>query len=321
MAPTASGWANNTVLEVAHHILLLGAHGQLGHELNTALQPLGEVKAFTRAELDLSNPTALRAALAELAVNWRPTVVVNAAAYTAVDKAESEPQVAHAVNAQSPAVLAELAHAWGAMLVHYSTDYVFDGHGQRPWREDDATNPLSVYGASKLAGEQAIAQACPRHLTLRTSWVVGAHGNNFLKTMLRLAAERDSLRVVADQIGAPTSTALLAHVTLQLIQAMQDAQAADPRWGVYHVAPSGETSWHGYARHIIAQAVARGAVLKVSPSAVEPVTTAEYPLPAPRPMNSRLDTDKLRHTFGLTLPVWSQGVDAILDELLKKKPL
>jgi len=267
VAPTASGWANNTVLEVAHHILLLGAHGQLGHELNTALQPLGEVKAFTHAELDLSNPTALRAALAELAVNWRPTVVVNAAAYTAVDKAESEPQVVHAVNAQSPAVLAEFAHAWDAMLVHYSTDYVFDGGGQRPWREDDATNPLSVYGASKLAGEQDIAQACPRHLTLRTSWVVGAHGNNFLKTMLRLAAERDSLRVVADQIGAPTSTALLAHVTLQLIQAMQDAQAADPRWGVYHVAPSGETSWHGYAQHVIAQAVARGAVLKVSPSA------------------------------------------------------
>lgn len=300
-------------------ILLLGAHGQLGHTLAVALKNLGEVQALTRVEADLSDPNALREALLQRTANFLPTIVVNAAAYTSVDKAETEPALAQAVNADSPAVLAELAQAWGAMLVHYSTDYVFDGAGVKPWEETDATHPLSVYGASKRAGEVAIARACAKHLILRTSWVVGVHGNNFLKTMLRLAAERDSLRVVADQIGAPTSAELLSEVTVALIQAMKSAEASDSRWGTYHVAAAGETSWHGYAQYVIAGAAARGAVLKATPSTVQPIATAEYPLPAPRPANSRLDTRKIRRTWGVTLPAWQVGVDAILDQLFEKK--
>ncbi len=302
-----------------HPLLLLGANGQLGHALAITLRKWGDVQALTRAEADFSNPAALRTALLAHARAGVPAVVVNAAAYTAVDKAESEPALAHAVNAESAAVVAELAQSWGALLVHYSTDYVFDGAGVEPWRETDNTRPLSVYGASKRAGELAIAQRCARHLILRTSWVVGAHGANFLKTMLRLAAERESLSVVADQVGAPTSTALLAEVTLALIEAMHNAAAEDARWGVYHVAAAGETSWHGYAQHVIAGAAARGAVLKVAPAAVRPITTAEYPLPAARPANSRMATQKIQHTFHVALPPWQQGVDAILDQLFEKK--
>jgi len=301
-----------------HTILLLGGHGQLGHDLQRGLAPLGQVRVMTRADADLGNPDALRVALRHMAKTFKPTVVVNAAAYTAVDQAQTNAETAHAVNAQSPAVLAELAHDWGAMLVHYSTDYVFDGAGVQPWQETDAPHPLSVYGASKLGGEQAVRTICSRHLLLRTSWVVGAHGGNFLKTMLRLAAERDSLRVVADQVGVPTSTALLAKVTVQIIQALQSADAHDPRWGVYHLAAGGETTWHAYAQYVIAGAQARGAVLKASPEAVHPITTAEYPLPAPRPLNSRLNTHKVQHTFGLELPDWQHGVDGILDTLFSK---
>lgn len=297
-------------------ILLLGAHGQLGHALATALTVLGEVRAFTRVEADLAQPEALRDALAQAVQAFKPTAIVNAAAYTAVDKAETDVAVATAVNATSAGVLAELAQGCGAMLLHYSTDYVFDGSGTRPWCERDAPHPLSVYGQTKRAGEQAIAGACPRHLILRTSWVVGAHGSNFLKTMLRLAAERNELRVVADQIGVPASTALLATVTVRLIQAMAQADAADPRWGVYHVAPAGETHWHAYAQHVIDGALARGAALKATPQTVQPIATAEYPLPAPRPLNSRLDTRKLREVFGVQLPSWQLGVDQVLDELL-----
>jgi len=300
-------------------ILLLGANGQLGHQLAYTLKKLGDVKALTRAEADFANPTMLRAALLKYAETEVPMVVVNAAAYTAVDKAETESALAYVVNSESPAVLAELAHAWGAMLVHYSTDYVFDGSGFQPWQESDDTRPLSVYGASKLAGEVAIAQQCPKHLILRTSWVVGAHGGNFLKTMLRLAAERDTLRVVADQIGAPTSTNLLADVTVTLITAMENAATSDTRWGVYHVAAGGETSWHGYAQYVISGAVDRGAVLKADAASVCPIATAEYPLPAPRPLNSRMDTQKIQRTFDTKLPIWQLGVDAILDQLFEKK--
>lgn len=301
-----------------HKILLLGANGQLGHELATALQALGEVKVLTRAEADLSQPDVLRQSLAHIMQSFVPTVIVNAAAYTAVDKAESEPDVAHAVNALSVGVLGEVAQQCGAMVVHYSTDYVFDGTGTQPWQETDAPHPLSAYGQSKLAGEQTLAKSCAKHVVLRTSWVVGTHGGNFLKTMLRLAAERDSLRVVADQVGVPTSTALLAQVTVQIIQALQSADANDPRWGVYHLAAGGETTWHAYAQYVIAGAQARGALLKATPKAVHPITTAEYPLPAPRPLNSRLNTHKVQHTFNLTLPDWQQGVDGILDALLSK---
>ena len=300
-------------------LLLLGANGQLGHQLAVQLQQLGDVKALTRAEADLANPAALRKALTELAQTFQPTVIVNAAAYTAVDKAQTETELAHAVNAESPAVLAELAKVWNATLVHYSTDYVFDGSGTQPWQESDTTHPLSVYGQSKRDGELAIAAQCPKHLILRTSWVVGAHGGNFLKTMLRLAAERDALRVVADQIGAPTSTELLADVTVQLLQAMHAAADNDARWGIYHLAAAGEVSWHGYAQHVIAGALQRGTNLKAKPDAVSPITTAEYPVPAPRPLNSRLNTDKLQTTFALTLPAWQVGVDAILDQIISRK--
>ena len=300
----------------AQRLLLLGANGQLGHQLEVSLQHLGEVKALTRAEADLANPATLRETLGHIAKTFHPTVIVNAAAYTAVDKAQTEPELAHAVNAESPAVLAELANAWNATLVHYSTDYVFDGSGSQPWQESDATHPLSVYGQTKRDGELAIAARCSKHLILRTSWVVGAHGGNFLKTMLRLAAERDILRVVEDQIGAPTSTDLLAKVTVDVLQTMLPAAQEDVRFGTYHLATSGETSWHAYARYVIAGALQRGAHLTCKPESVEPIPTSAYPLPAPRPANSRLNTEKIRSTFGIELPAWQVGVDAILDALV-----
>jgi dTDP-4-dehydrorhamnose reductase len=297
-------------------ILLLGANGQLGHQLSTELLALGPVKALTRAQADLSDPVKLRDALQTTTALFVPDVIVNAAAYTAVDKAETDTAQAMAVNAQSVGVLAEFAHSVGASLVHYSTDYVFDGSGTQPWAEDDAVAPMSVYGQTKYLGEQAIAKTCQKHLVLRTSWVVGSHGGNFLKTMLRLAAERDSLRVVADQVGVPTSTQLLADTTVALLRAMQGAKAEDARWGVYHLAPAGETTWHGYAQHVVSGALARGAKLKAVVNDVHPISTAEYPLPAPRPLNSRLNTEKIQRTFGLSLPSWQSGVDAILDELI-----
>ena len=303
----------------AQHILLLGANGQLGYQLSTELLALGRVHALTRAEADMSKPEGLLRSLAKTTEVFKPTMVVNAAAYTAVDKAETETAQAMAVNAQSVGVLAEFAQSMGACMVHYSTDYVFDGSGTQAWCETDVPAPMSVYGQTKYWGEQAVRKNCAKHLILRTSWVVGAHGGNFLKTMLRLAAERDSLRVVADQIGVPTSTQLLADATVGMLKAMQLVNEEDARWGTYHLAAAGETSWHGYAQHVVAGALQRGAKLKAIPGSVAPITTAEYPLPAPRPLNSRLNTDKLKTTFGLTLPTWQQGVDEVLDELLKEK--
>lgn len=300
-------------------ILLLGANGQLGYQLSTELLAVGRVQALSRAEADMSNPEGLLRSLAKANEVFKPTIIVNAAAYTAVDKAETETAQAMAVNAKSVDVLAEFAQSMGACLVHYSTDYVFDGSGTQAWRETDVPAPMSVYGQTKYLGEQAVRKNCAKHLILRTSWVVGAHGGNFLKTMLRLAVERDSLRVVADQIGVPTSTQQLADVTVGMLKAMQFANEDDERWGTYHVAAAGETSWYGYAQHVINGALKRGAKLKAAPSSVVPITTAEYPLPATRPLNSRLNTDKLQTTFGLTLPTWQQGVDEVLDELLKEK--
>jgi dTDP-4-dehydrorhamnose reductase len=247
---------------------------------------------------------------------FQPHVIFNAAAYTAVDKAQTEQAIALQVNAQSVGVLAELAQWANAVLVHYSTDYVFDGAGDKPWAENDPTNPLSVYGQSKWLGECAVRQHCRKHLILRTSWVVGAHGNNFLKTMLRLAAERDSLRVVSDQIGAPTSTDLLAKVTFDILQTMLPAAKEDARFGTYHLAAAGETSWHAYAQYVVAGALKRGAHLTCKPESIEPIPTIAYPLPAPRPANSRLNTEKIRSTFGIELPAWQVGVDAILDALI-----
>jgi len=299
-----------------YRVLLIGANGQLGHTLASALKTLGEVRALTRSDADLSDPWLLEETLKPIMQSFKPHAIVNAAAYTAVDKAETELDPVRRVNAHSVGLLAQLAHSVNAVLVHYSTDYVFDGSGTRPWVEDDPTNPLSVYGQTKWLGEKSVAQHCAKHLILRTSWVVGAHGNNFLKTMLRLAAERDALRVVADQIGVPTSTELLAYVTVTMLQAMLQAESNDKRFGTYHVAASGETSWHAYAQCVIAGATKRGAHLKVKLDAIEPILTRAYPLPAPRPANSRMNTDKVRAKFGVVMPSWQEGVDAILDELI-----
>jgi dTDP-4-dehydrorhamnose reductase len=300
----------------SYRVLLLGANGQLGFALANALKALGEVRALARSEADLSNAFALRDNLLSVVKKYQPHVIVNAAAYTAVDKAQTEQAIALQVNAQAVGVLAELAQSVNAVLVHYSTDYVFDGTGDKPWAEDDPTNPLSVYGQSKWLGECAVRQHCRKHLILRTSWVLGAHGNNFLKTMLRLAAERDSLRIVSDQIGAPTSADLLAKVTAGILRTMLSAAQNDAGFGTYHLATAGETSWHAYAQYVVAGALKRGADLTCKPESIEPIPTSAYPLPAPRPANSRLNTEKIRSTFGIELPAWQVGVDAILDVLL-----
>ena len=309
-------------------ILLLGAQGQLGHALAQTLPVWGEVLAFGRQQADLAQAEALRALLDQ----HQPQLIVNAAAYTAVDKAEQEPDVAHAINAQAPAVLAQWAAAHGAVLVHYSTDYVFDGQSPQPYTEVDVPAPQSVYGQSKWAGERAVQAAGGRHLVFRTSWVVGAHGGNFLKTMLRLGAERDSLRVVADQHGAPTSTDLIAHTTLEVLKQMRAhpggpgqsphpadehawASANDTRWGLYHLAAAGETTWHAYACHVVARATALGWPMRASATNIEAIATDQYPLPAPRPANSRLNTQRLQSHFGVALPDWRVGVDAVLASL------
>lgn len=295
-------------------ILLFGAWGQVGWELQRSLAPLGEVVALGSNGAvglcgDLTDPVGLRRTVAEV----RPDAIVNAAAYTAVDKAESEPERAHAINAVGPGILAEAALAAKAALVHFSTDYVFDGSGSVSWREDDATAPLNVYGRSKLEGEQRVRSILPLHLVLRTSWVFGARGGNFARTMLRLAAERERLAVVDDQVGAPTGADLLADVTAH---ALRSLLANSGQAGLYHVAAAGETSWHGYARFVLGQAAAAGAKLRAGPDQVDPVASSAYPVAARRPHNSRLDTARFRSTFGLTLPAWQQGVARMLHEIL-----
>ena len=291
-------------------ILLLGKNGQLGWELQRALSPLGEVTALDRHNGgDLSDEQAMLAAVRDAA----PDVIVNAAAYTAVDKAESDGPAALQINATAPGLLAQEAARLGALLVHYSTDYVFDGSGDQARTEDAPTAPLSVYGSTKLAGEDAIRASGCVHLILRTSWVFAARGGNFAKTMLRLAAERDQLKVIADQIGAPTGADLLADLSAHMIVATRSRPEIG---GTYHAAASGETSWHAYARHVIEFARARGTAVKVAPEQILPIPTTEYPTPARRPLNSRLDTAKLARNFGLRLPPWQQGVDRMLNEIL-----
>jgi dTDP-4-dehydrorhamnose reductase len=295
-------------------ILLFGCNGQVGWELQRSLAPLGEVVALGSAGDDglcgdFSDPEGV----ARTVRTVRPDAIVNAAAYTAVDKAESEPARAAQVNALTPGRIAEAASEVGAWLVHYSTDYVFDGSGTRPWREDDATGPLSVYGQTKLDGEQRIAAANPRHLVLRTSWVYAARGGNFGKTMLRLARERDRLTVIDDQHGAPTGADLLADVTAHALRSLA-AGAGKP--GVYHVAAAGETTWNGYARFVVGKAQQAGENIKAGPDQIEPVPTSSFPTPARRPHNSRLDTSLFRTTFGLVLPPWQQGVARMLQEIL-----
>ena len=292
-------------------LLLLGRTGQVGHELETVLAPLGQVIALDRTDADLSDPESLRAVVRA----HRPHAILNAAAYTAVDRAESELDLAMLINGVSPRVLAEEARDLNAFLVHYSTDYVFDGRKMDPYHEQDAPNPLSSYGRSKLAGERAVVAAGGKHLILRTCWVVGAHGINFLKTILCLAADRGTIRVVADQQGAPTSAALIAEVTTTLLTSMMQAPLEDHRWGLYHVAASGTTSWHGYARYLIGRAHEIGMPLRATPEGITAITSADYPTPAERPGNSRLETTRLRTTFPVQLPDWRQGVDQVLEQL------
>ena len=295
-------------------ILLLGKGGQVGWELQRSLAPLGEVVALDfdspgPLKADFSDPESLAATVRAVA----PQIIVNAAAHTAVDKAESEPEFARTLNATSPGVLAHEAAALGAWLLHYSTDYVFDGSGSAPWVEDSPTGPISVYGATKLEGEQAIRASGCRHLILRTSWVYASRGGNFAKTMLKLAKERDRLTVIDDQIGAPTGADLLADLSAHCLRtALQRAEVA----GTYHAVAAGETSWHNYARHVIEFARAAGQPITVAPGAIEPVPTSAFPTAARRPGNSRMSTQKLQETFGLALPTWQAGVERMLTEVL-----
>lgn len=295
------------------NILLLGKNGQVGWELQRSLALLGQVTALdfdSSAHCgDFSQPDKVAESVRAL----RPQVIVNAAAHTAVDKAESEPELAQLLNATTPGVLAQEAVKTGALLVHYSTDYVFDGSGSRPWAETDTPAPLSVYGRTKWEGEQLIQQSGAQHLILRTSWVYAARGANFAKTMLRLAQERERLTVIDDQWGAPTGADLLADVTAHAIRHLQ-ARPQDA--GLYHVAAGGETNWNLYAKHVLAQAQQAQPAIKIKAIEVAPVPTSDFPTAAVRPHNSRLDTRKLQTTFGLSLPPWQQGVARMVAEIL-----
>lgn len=297
-------------------ILLLGKNGQVGWELQRSLAPLGELVALDRHSTeadggcgDLTQPQRLR----ETVLRLRPDVIVNAAAHTAVDRAESEPELARTVNTLAPGALAEAAHAVGALLAHYSTDYVFDGSGDAPWQEDAPTAPLSVYGITKRDGEDRVRASGARHLIFRTSWVYAARGGNFARTMLRLAQERERLTVIDDQWGAPTGADLIADVTAHAIrQTLREPTCA----GTYHLCAAGETNWNGYARYVLDTARALKPDLAVKAQEVAPVPTTAFPTPARRPLNSRLDTRRLRDTFGLALPHWQTGVRRMLAEIL-----
>ena len=294
-------------------ILLFGKNGQVGWELQRALAPLGEVIALdadsTGLSADFSNPESLISTVREVAPHW----IVNAAAHTAVDKAEGESDLARAINATAPGVLAREAAALGAWLMHYSTDYVFDGSGSTARAEDAPTGPLGVYGATKLEGEELIRASGCQHLIFRTSWVYAARGGNFARTMLKLAQERDALKVIDDQIGAPTGADLLADLSAH---AMRSVALQPQHGGTYHAVASGHTSWHDYATHVIENARSRGVPIRVAREAIAAVPTSAFPTPARRPANSRLDTQKLRNTFGLQLPDWQSGVDRMLAEVL-----
>ncbi len=293
-------------------ILLFGKNGQVGWELQRSLSALGDLRAFGRPDADFGHPGLLRAIVRDHC----PDMIVNAAAYTAVDRAEADERTAHDINAVAPGVLAEAARECGAWLVHYSTDYVFDGRKETPYREDDAANPLSVYGRTKFEGEERIRASGARHLILRTSWVFGAHGASFPKTILRLARERSHIEVVADQTGAPTSAALLADLTaLAMQQIALRGEGAGELAGTYHVAASGQTSWHAYACHLVREALAQGARLQAGPEQIQPVSTAAWGAAAPRPANSLLDTARFRTAFGLALPDWRHHVGRLIAEL------
>ncbi|WVH09977.1 MAG: dTDP-4-dehydrorhamnose reductase [Fluviibacter phosphoraccumulans EoVTN8] len=288
-------------------ILLLGKDGQVGWELQRALAPLGELTALNRSECDLANAAQIQTVLEK----YEPEVIVNAAAYTAVDKAETDQALARRINVDAVAELALYAREMGALLVHYSTDYVFDGTKPEAYVEDDITNPLSVYGSTKLEGENKIRDALCRHLIFRTSWVYAARGGNFARTILRLAQEREALNVIDDQVGAPTSAELIADVTAH---ALRDVLSGRAPGGTYHLAAAGETSWYGYAKFVIDRARQQGLPLKLEDAALKPIPASDYPLPAKRPQNSRLNTHLLERSFAMKLPQWQQGVARVLDE-------
>lgn len=292
-------------------ILLTGKDGQLGFELLRSLSVLGHVKALSKGDCNLCNENAVRRVIRD----FRPDVIVNAAAYTAVDNAENEPAAAYLINAQAPTFLAEEAQALNAMIVHYSTDYVFAGDKQSGYLESDSPNPLGVYGSSKLEGELGVVQACVRHLILRTSWVAGAHGSNFAKTMLRLALQKDVVNVVADQWGSPTSAAFLADVTAHLVR---QAVTQEFPYGLYHAAGKGKTNWHEYAVYVIEKARRAGWPIRVTPGSILAITTAEYPTLTKRPTNSYLDSTKLSEVFGLNVQKWEKGVDYIMSNILRE---
>lgn len=294
------------------HWLVLGANGQVGRQLTRSLQPLGPGTALSRSQCDLSRPGAVTRAVQEHA----PTVVVNAAAYTAVDRAEEEPALAARLNAEAVAELAEACAAHNSVLVHYSTDYVFDGQGSKPFLPDTVPAPLSVYGKTKFAGEQAILRSGARHLILRTSWVYDSRGHNFVNTMLRLGAERDTLKVVCDQIGAPTWAATIADVTALVVHQWSRSAFDAEQGGTHHLCSRGETSWHGFAEAIFAEAQALG-LLAAAPR-VEAISSAEYPQKAPRPANSRLDTCSLEQTFQLKMPDWREALRRTLLQQVER---
>lgn len=293
-------------------ILLFGASGQLGSELQNDLKSVGSLTALTHGDADFANPEELRAIVRQA----RPEILVNAAAYTSVDNAETDSDLAMTVNAESPGILAAEAEAMQACFVHYSTDYVFDGRRAQPYVEESPTNPQSSYGRSKLAGELAVMKSCSRHLIIRTSWVFGEHGSNFLKTILRRASENTSLRVVVDQIGTPTAAPMIAESTAKMLSIMASAPASDERWGVYHLTANGATNWHEFATYIVKVAAEHGAAIRVIAEDIHPVSTSEFASAAKRPAYSVLDSTKIRNTFGMSLPDWQDGVDQVLTKLL-----
>ena len=292
-------------------ILVTGKNGQVGFELMRSLAPLGTVVGIDIDECDLQDILGIERLLDKV----QPELIVNPAAYTAVDKAESEPALAHSINAKAPEVMAQYAGRHNIPIIHYSTDYVFDGLKEGQYLETDEVNPQSVYGKTKALGEAAVRNNAPKHIILRTSWVFGSHGENFLKTILRLAQERDKISIVSDQVGSPTSAALLADVTAEIVKQIFEPGAIQ-KYGTYHLVSEGETSWHGYAQLIVAIANALEVKTKIHSDAIQPMKTADYPLPAPRPANSRLDTTKIKNVFMLTLPSWQDDVTKVLQVLI-----
>jgi len=297
-------------------ILLFGKNGQVGWELQRSLVPLGELIALDHDSKELCGDLTNLDGLIKTIRNVKPDVIVNAAAYTAVDKAESESDLVRTINALAPGVLAQEAKQINASLIHYSTDYVFDGSGDKPWTETDSTAPLNIYGATKLEGEQLIQQSGCQHIIFRTSWVYGARGGNFAKTILKLAQERESLKVINDQLGAPTGADILADITAHALRKIRQSPDIS---GLYHLVAAGETSWYGYASYVLDFAQRSGVALKVSPAGIIPVPTSAFQTQAKRPHNSRMNTEKLKSSFGLNLPNWQTGVARMLTEILEKQ--